>query len=78
MAKLPPDISGRDVAKALEKVGCYVDHQKGSHIILKHKERALPRLSVPDHKNVRIGLLRKTIRDAGLSPEEFVKLIKRD
>jgi predicted RNA binding protein YcfA (HicA-like mRNA interferase family) len=66
------------LVKRLEKIGYYVDHRKGSHIILKHKERALPRLSVPDHKNVRVGLLRNVIRDAGLTPEEFVKLLKRD
>ena len=76
MAKLPRDISGRDLVKQLEKLGYYVDHQRGSHIILKHGERPLPRLSVPDHKNVRVGLLRKIIRDAGLTPEEFVKLIE--
>jgi len=75
MAKLPRNMSGRDVVKHLEKIGYAVDHQRGSHIILKHAERPLPRLSVPDHKNVRVGLLRKIIRDAGLSPEEFVKLI---
>ncbi len=76
MVKLPRSISVRDLAKYLEKIGYYVDHQKGSHIILKHEDRSLPRLSIPDHKNVRVGLLRKIIRDAGLSPEEFVKLIE--
>ena len=76
MTKLPRDISGRDIVKQLEKLGYYVDHQKGSHIILKHEERSLPRLSIPDHKNVRVGLLRKIIRDADLTPEEFVELIK--
>ena len=76
MTKLPRDISGRDLVKRLEKIGYAVDHQRGSHIILKQGERSLPRLSIPDHKNLRVGLLRKIIRDAGLSPEEFVKLIK--
>ena len=76
MVKLPRDISGQDVVKALEKVGYYVDHQKGSHIILKNVNRHLPRLSVPAHKAIRVGLLKKLIRDAGLTPEEFVKLLK--
>jgi hypothetical protein len=43
---------------------------------MKHTEGALPRLSVPDQKNVRVGLLRKIIGDPGLSPEEFLNLIK--
>ncbi len=76
MAKLPRNMSGRDLAKHLEKIGYYVDQQKGSHIILKHDERSLPRLSIPNHKNVRVGLLRKIIRDAGLTPEDFAKLLK--
>jgi predicted RNA binding protein YcfA (HicA-like mRNA interferase family) len=76
MAKLPRNMSGRDLVKHLEKIGYAVDHQRGSHIIMKHGERPLPRLSVPDHKTVRIGLLRNVIRDAGLTPQDFEKLLK--
>jgi len=60
----------------LERVGYYVDHQKGGHIILKNVDRRLPRLSVPAHKTIRVGLLKKLIRDASLTPEDFAKLLK--
>jgi predicted RNA binding protein YcfA (HicA-like mRNA interferase family) len=48
--------------------------QKGSHVILRRDE---PRttISVPDHKELRKGLLRKIIRDAGLTVEEFKALL---
>ncbi len=76
MVKLPRDVSGREVVRAFEKIGYYVDHQKGSHIILKNVDRRLPRLSVPAHKTIRVGLLKKLIRDAGLAVGDFAKLLK--
>lgn len=77
MVKLPRDISGRELIKALKKIGYYVDHQKGSHIILYNESPGYPRISIPDHKNVRAGLLRQIIRDAGLTVEGFIELLKR-
>jgi len=35
MSKLPRDLSGKEVFKALGKVGSYFKRQKGSHIILR-------------------------------------------
>lgn len=34
MTKLPRDVSGQEVIKALRKLGYVVDRQKGSHVIL--------------------------------------------
>ena len=50
MSRLPV-VSGRDMAKALRKLGYEIDHQTGSHIILRHAAEPHRRLSVPDHKN---------------------------
>ncbi len=33
-------------------------------------------LSIPDHRELRPGTLRALIRKAGLTPEEFLKLLK--
>lgn len=73
--KLPRDISGQKAVKAFEKIGYYIDHQRGSHIILYHKTRKPHRLSIPNHKTLRTGLLSKLIKDAGLSAEQFKKLL---
>jgi len=43
---------------------------------LKNVDRRLPRLSVPAHKTIRVGLLNKLIRDAGLTVGDFAKLLK--
>jgi predicted RNA binding protein YcfA (HicA-like mRNA interferase family) len=44
MTRLPV-LSGREVVKALSKIGYYVRDQKGSHIHLRHPTR--PPLTIP-------------------------------
>jgi predicted RNA binding protein YcfA (HicA-like mRNA interferase family) len=67
-----PQISGRDCVKALAKVGFYIKRQQGSHMILRRDE-PFAQVVVPDHKTLDRGTLRTIIRQAGLSPEEFLK-----
>ena len=74
MPKLPV-VSGLEVAKALSKIGYEVDHQTGSHLILRQKEYPYRRITVPMHKELAKGTLRAIIRQAGLTVEEFLKLL---
>lgn len=74
MAQLPV-VSGRDVVKALGKLGYAFDRQRGSHIILRHREQPHRRAVVPDHKEVAKGTLRSIIREAGLTVQEFRALL---
>ena len=74
MTRLPV-ISGRDAAKALSKLGYGIDHQTGSHIIMRHSSAPHRRLSVPDHKELAKGTLRALIRMAGTTPDEFAALL---
>ena len=74
MAKLPI-ISGMEAIKALSKIGYEIDHQTGSHLILRHKEEPHRRLTVPNHKELAKGTLRAVIRQSGLTKEEFLKLV---
>ena len=75
MPKLPI-VSGVDLVKAFVKFGYEKDHQTGSHIILRYKEPPHRRLTVPNHKEIARGTLRAIIRQAGLTREEFLELIK--
>jgi predicted RNA binding protein YcfA (HicA-like mRNA interferase family) len=75
LSKLPV-ISGRKLCKALERIGYFVDHQTGSHIILRNTNPPHRRLSVPDHEEIARGTLRSILRLAGLTPEEFKELMK--
>jgi predicted RNA binding protein YcfA (HicA-like mRNA interferase family) len=68
-----PGISGRECVKALQKVGFSIKRQESSHIILR-RDAPFAQLVVPDHKELDRGTLR-AIRQAGVSVEEFVKLL---
>ena len=74
MIKLP-SISGREAVKAFQRLGYEIDHQTGSHIILRHGEPPHRRLSVPNHKELAKGTLRALLRQTGLTVEEFHKLL---
>ena len=73
MSKLPV-LSGEDCIKALAQAGFYFHHQRGSHVVLRRDE---PRsmLVVPNHRELDRGTLRAIIRQAGLSLDEFVRLL---
>ncbi len=74
MAKLPA-VSGRDVVRALAKLGYALDRQKGSHMILRQSASPYRRITVPDHDQIAKGTLRALIRQAGLTVEEFTNLL---
>ena len=62
--KLPRDLYGRDLAAALCRQWDYRQvNQVGSHIILQTEKPIHHRLSVPDHKPLRIGTLNSILRD---------------
>jgi len=71
------NISGKKAVKVFSKIGYRLDHQEGSHMILYFSSPGRPPLSIPNHKELAPGLLRSQIRRAGLSVEEFRKLLKK-
>ena len=71
-----PVLSGKDVIKALTKVGFQIARQKGSHVILiKITEQSKKGVVVPNHKEIDKGTLLEIIRQTGMTREEFLKLI---
>ncbi len=68
-----PVVSGKDIIKALSKIGYYVRDQKGSHVHLRHPYRKP--LTVPDHPEVAKGTLRAIIKEADLTVEEFLEFL---
>jgi len=71
-----PVVSGQELTRALEKTGYRVTRQKGSHVRL--RDETNPRrkpVSVPLHKELKRGLLRKILRDAELSVERLLELL---
>ena len=52
--KLPRDLSGRELAQALQVLGYRVTRQIGSHLRLTTTERREHHLTVPDHDSLRL------------------------
>jgi predicted RNA binding protein YcfA (HicA-like mRNA interferase family) len=73
MARLPV-LSARECIAALEKAGFYVSHQRGSHITLR-RDTPPGRVTVPNHKELKKGMLRGIIRQAGMTVDEFLELL---
>jgi predicted RNA binding protein YcfA (HicA-like mRNA interferase family) len=68
------NISGKEAVKAFERVGWSIRGQVGSHVMLT-REGVRVNLAIPQHKELSVGTLRKLIRLAGLTVEEFVALV---
>jgi len=68
-----PVISGREAAKAFQKIGFLFHHQTCSYMIYYRSDGR--HLSIPDHKELDRGTLRSLIKGAGITVEEFVNLL---
>jgi len=69
-------IKPRQAINAFQRGGRYVDHQTGSHIIMCHEDNRPVTLSIPRHeRDMSKGLLSRLVEDAGLTYDEFIKLL---
>lgn len=75
MSRLPA-LRPRDVIGALKRDGFVEHHQKGSHLYLVHS-RTARMTCVPVHpRDVKPGTLRAILSQAGLSREQFLRLLR--
>jgi predicted RNA binding protein YcfA (HicA-like mRNA interferase family) len=72
MPKLP-HVSGAQAVKALERLGFTVARQSGSHIILRKGSTGCV---VPNHKEIKVGTLAGILRQAGISSDDFLRVLK--
>ncbi len=72
MPKLPV-VSGSEVVRALERLGFVQIRQRGSHIILRRQAQGCV---VPNHREIKLGTLNGVLKQAGVSPEEFMSALR--
>ena len=72
MPKLP-HVSGAELRRALERLGFYKVRQSGSHVIMKRESKGCV---VPMHGEVKVGTLAGVLRQADISPEEFIQALR--
>lgn len=77
MSERLPSLKADEVIRALRKAGFEIARIKGSHHILRHRDDPSRGTVVPVHhgKDIKRGLLRKIIADAGLTHDEFKALL---
>lgn len=63
--RLPRDITGRELAKALGKLGYAADRQTGSHMRLTTMQPSEHHITVPAHDPLKVGTLNAILRDVG-------------
>jgi predicted RNA binding protein YcfA (HicA-like mRNA interferase family) len=72
-----PHLSGKEIVRALERLGFAQARQRGSHVVMK---KSTPEGSVgcvvPMHDEVAVGTLRSILKQAKVSADEFVKVVK--
>lgn len=70
-------LSSREVLAALEKLGYVAVRQRGSHIRMRHLSDPVRKpVTVLAETELRPELVRKVIKDANLTVEEFMNLVK--
>ena len=76
--KLPRDLKGSDLAKALcRDWGYRIVHREGSNLILQTEIPSHRRISIPDHNPIRLGtlnsILRLVARHKGTEREDILR-----
>lgn len=71
-----PVVRPEAVVRALERAGFVVERVRGSHHALKHPDKPHLHVTAAFHKReVPRGRLRAIIKQAGLTTDEFLKLL---
>lgn len=77
--KLPRDVTGKELAKALLKLGYHVTRQTGSHIRLSKMQIPEHHITIPAHNPLKIGTLAAILSDIEshhrLTREQLLKIL---
>lgn len=77
--KIPRDVSGKELIKALKKFGYEVVGQNGSHIKVTTERNGQHHIAVPNHNPVKIGTLMGILSEVAshfaISKEEVVRTL---
>jgi len=74
MSRLPI-LSGNKIIRVLKKFGFEPIRQKGSHVFMKHLDGRATVIPVHKGDDIDRGLLRKILKDAEISSDEFAKML---
>jgi predicted RNA binding protein YcfA (HicA-like mRNA interferase family) len=61
--RLPRDISGAELGRALKSLGYQITRQTGSHLRLTTTERGQHHVTIPSHDPIKVGTLAAILGD---------------
>lgn len=61
--RIPRDLTGKELIKALGKLGYEVTRQSGSHIRLTTSRNGTHHVTIPDHRPIKVGTLSGILSD---------------
>ena len=67
-------VTGKEVARALQKVGFLADRTRGSHVFLKHADGRATAVPVHSGETLGPGLLRSILRNTKLTVDDLAAL----
>lgn len=65
MTRLPRNLSGDDLAKALGRLGYSITRQRGSHLRLTTERNGTHHITILRHDSLRVGTLASVLQDVG-------------
>ena len=72
MSRLPR-LKGRQLIRALERIGFQIVRTRGSHVFLKHEDGRVTTVPVHSGETIGPGLLRSILRDVELQVDDLLK-----
>jgi predicted RNA binding protein YcfA (HicA-like mRNA interferase family) len=72
-----PILKAHEIIRALEKAGFQRVRQRGGHARLKHPDGRVTSVPVHTGEDIDRWLLKKILRDAKISTEEFLRLAEK-
>ena len=77
--RIPRDLTGKELIKALGKLGYEVTRQSGSHIRLTTSRNGTHHITIPDHRPIKVGTLSAIMSDIAahhqMTREELLTLL---
>ncbi len=77
--RIPRDLTGQELIKALGKLGYEVTRQSGSHIRLTTSRNGTHHVTIPDHRPIKVGTLSGILGDIAthhqMTREELLTLL---
>ena len=68
-----PHVSGSEIVRALKRLCFQVTRERGSHIVMR---RGATGCVVPNHREVKTGTLAGVLKQAGVTPAEFLSALR--